>query len=158
MSEKAMATQSSTLARKLPGTGEPDRLQSMGSHGVGHDWSDLAAAAAIYVLIREYCFSMRPKQLHNFCFWKPLQKSSSGIFQIPFSLVQETTHGQVSVRYRRLTVLLLRRFRVQKTVLYICVSFAVRGGRRDGGSGWGTRVYLWRIHVDVWQNQYNIVK
>ena len=34
----------------------------------------------------------------------------------------------------------------------------VRGGRRDGGSGWGTRVDLWRIHVDVWQNQYNIVK
>ena len=34
----------------------------------------------------------------------------------------------------------------------------VRGGRREGGSGWGTRVYLWQIHVDVWQNQYNIVK
>ena len=34
----------------------------------------------------------------------------------------------------------------------------VRGGRREEGSGWGTRVYLWRIHVDVWQNQYNIVK
>ena len=33
----------------------------------------------------------------------------------------------------------------------------VRGGRREGGSGWGARVYLWRIHVDVWQNQYNIV-
>ena len=32
------------------------------------------------------------------------------------------------------------------------------GGRRDGGSGWGTRVYLWQIHVDVWQNEYNIVK
>ena len=31
-------------------------------------------------------------------------------------------------------------------------------GRREWGSGWGTRVYLWRIHVDVWQNQYNIVK
>ena len=27
-----------------------------------------------------------------------------------------------------------------------------------GGSGWETRVYLWRIHVDVWPNQYNIVK
>ena len=26
------------------------------------------------------------------------------------------------------------------------------------GSGWGTRVYLWQIHVDIWQNQYNIVK
>ena len=24
--------------------------------------------------------------------------------------------------------------------------------------GWGTHVYLWRIHVDIWQNQYNIVK
>ena len=34
----------------------------------------------------------------------------------------------------------------------------VQGGREEGGSGWGTRVYLWWIHVDVWQNQYNIVK
>ena len=29
---------------------------------------------------------------------------------------------------------------------------------RDEGSGWGTRVYLWWIHIDIWQNQYNIVK
>ena len=28
----------------------------------------------------------------------------------------------------------------------------------EEGSGWGTRVYLWWIHVDIWQNQYNIVK
>ena len=34
----------------------------------------------------------------------------------------------------------------------------VQGGRREEGSGWGTCVYLWRIHVDIWQNQYNIVK
>ena len=27
-----------------------------------------------------------------------------------------------------------------------------------GGSGWGTHVHPWQIHVDVWQNQYNIVK
>ena len=32
------------------------------------------------------------------------------------------------------------------------------GGRWEGGSGWGTRVYSWQIHVDVWQNQYGIVK
>ena len=32
------------------------------------------------------------------------------------------------------------------------------GGRREEGSGWGTHVYLWRIHFGVWQNQYNIVK
>ena len=30
------------------------------------------------------------------------------------------------------------------------------GGR--GGSGWGAHVHPWRIHVDIWQNQYNIVK
>ena len=29
---------------------------------------------------------------------------------------------------------------------------------REGGSGWKIRVYLWRIHVDIRQNQYNIVK
>ena len=34
----------------------------------------------------------------------------------------------------------------------------VRGGRREKGSGWETRVYLWQIHVDIWQNQYNIVQ
>ena len=32
-------------------------------------------------------------------------------------------------------------------------------GKEQGrGSGWGTRVPPWQIHVDVWQNQYNIVK
>ena len=31
-------------------------------------------------------------------------------------------------------------------------------GRREEGSGWGTHVYLWQIHFDTWQNQYNIVK
>ena len=44
--EKEMATHSSVLAWRIPGTGEPGGLPSMGSHIVGHDWSDLAAAAA----------------------------------------------------------------------------------------------------------------
>ena len=43
--EKKMATHSSILAWRIPGTGEPVGLPSMGSHRVGHDWSDLAAAA-----------------------------------------------------------------------------------------------------------------
>ena len=34
----------------------------------------------------------------------------------------------------------------------------VWGGRREGGSGWGTHVYLWQIHFDIWQNEYNFVK
>ena len=44
--EKEMATHSSVLAWRIPGTGEPGGLLSVGSHRVGHDWSDLAAAAA----------------------------------------------------------------------------------------------------------------
>ena len=44
--EKEMATHSSVLAWRIPGMGEPGGLPSMGSHRVGHDWSDLAAAAA----------------------------------------------------------------------------------------------------------------
>ena len=40
-----MATHTSALAWRIPGTAEPGGLPSMGSHRVGHDWSDLAAAA-----------------------------------------------------------------------------------------------------------------
>ena len=40
--EKEMATHSSVLAWRIPGTGEPGGLLSMGSHRVGHDWNDLA--------------------------------------------------------------------------------------------------------------------
>ena len=41
-----MATHSSVLAWRIPGMAKPGGLPSMGSHRVGHDWSDLAAAAA----------------------------------------------------------------------------------------------------------------
>ena len=44
--EKEMATHPSVLAWRIPGTGEPGRLPSMGLHRVGHNWSDLAEAAA----------------------------------------------------------------------------------------------------------------
>ena len=47
LSNIAMATHSCTLAWRIPWTEKPGRLQSMGSHRVGHDWSDWAAAAAI---------------------------------------------------------------------------------------------------------------
>ena len=43
--EEGMATRSSTFAWRIPWTEEPGGLQSTGSHGVGHDWTDLAAAA-----------------------------------------------------------------------------------------------------------------
>ena len=43
--EKEMATHSSVLAWRIPGTEEPGGLPSVGSHRVRHDWSNLAAAA-----------------------------------------------------------------------------------------------------------------
>ena len=44
--EKEMATHSNVLAWRIPGTGEPGELPCMGSHRIGHDWSDLGAEAA----------------------------------------------------------------------------------------------------------------
>ena len=48
--EKEMATHSSVLAWRIPGTAEPGGLPSMGSHRVSHNWVDLAAAAADSIL------------------------------------------------------------------------------------------------------------
>ena len=55
--EKEMATHSSVLAWRIPGMGEPGGLPSMGSHRVGHDWSDLAAAAAIACMCHVFIHS-----------------------------------------------------------------------------------------------------
>ena len=64
--EKEMATHSSVLAWRIPGMGEPGGLPSMGSHRVGHDWSDLAAAAA--------CWTTHNTQTYVFPVpsWEPL--------------------------------------------------------------------------------------
>ena len=48
--EKEMATHSSVFAWRIPGMGEPGGLPSMALHRVGHDWSDLAAAAAFFIV------------------------------------------------------------------------------------------------------------
>ena len=50
--EKEMATHTSVLAWRIPGTGEPGELPSMRSHRVGHYGSDLAAAAAALVMVQ----------------------------------------------------------------------------------------------------------
>ena len=47
--EKEMATHSSSLSWRIPGMEEPGGLPSMGSHRVGHDWIDLATAAAMSI-------------------------------------------------------------------------------------------------------------
>ena len=54
--EKEMATYSSVLAWRIPGTREPGGLPSMGSHRVRHDWSNLAATAAASVYLKLLIF------------------------------------------------------------------------------------------------------
>ena len=54
--EKEMATHSSVLAWRIPGTGEPGGLPSTGSHRAGHDWNNLAAAAAAGIYNYSYIF------------------------------------------------------------------------------------------------------
>ena len=59
--EKEMATHSSVLAWRIPGTGEPGGLPSLGSHRIGHDWGDLAAAVAVYLINVIYCVCWYPE-------------------------------------------------------------------------------------------------
>ena len=61
--EKEMATHCSVLAWRIPGMGEPGGLPSMGSHRVGHDWSDLAAADLHWPKI-QWCLSVGFHSIH----------------------------------------------------------------------------------------------
>ena len=63
--EEEMATHSSVLAWRIPGTGEPGGLLSMGSHRVGHDWSDLAVAAAAALFWDTSLSSLKNKTKQN---------------------------------------------------------------------------------------------
>ena len=64
-----MATHSSVLAWRIPGTAEPGGLPSMGSHRVRHDWSDLAVAAATPVWLQtpSRCSASVEEQLVKHC-------------------------------------------------------------------------------------------
>ena len=67
--EKEMATHSSVLAWRIPETGEPGGLPSMGSHRVGHDWSDLAAAAydPVIPVLCTYPKELKPGSQRDIC-------------------------------------------------------------------------------------------
>ena len=87
--EKEMATHSSVLAWRIPGTGEPGGLPSMGSHRGGHDWSDLAAAAAALFLYLSLLLGCPDLQEHTTCLQEtpPLFWPSRTLLGLP-SLVQ----------------------------------------------------------------------
>ena len=64
--EKEMATHSSILAWRVPGTEEPRGLPDVGSHRVGHDWSSLAVAAtSIWIFFFCFSLSLLPSHWHS---------------------------------------------------------------------------------------------
>ena len=88
--EKEMATHSSVLAWRIPGTGEPGGLPSMGSHRVGHDWSNFAAAAAA----ADYPLQCRWTSSNQLKSWKEQKglPSPTKLKRILF-LILAPTHG-----------------------------------------------------------------
>ena len=85
--EKEMATHSSVLAWRIPGTGEPGGLPSMGSHRVGHDWSDLAAVT-LYVSCSHQlpCFN----ESHiKFCQFRMSNRADMYVCKLPSQVRRE---------------------------------------------------------------------
>ena len=84
---KAMATHSSVLAWRIPGTAEPGGLPSMGSHRVRHDWSDLAAAAhASKVMLKILQARLQQYVTMNFQMFKlVLEKAEEPDIKLPMS-------------------------------------------------------------------------
>ena len=92
--EKEMATHSSVLAWRIPGTGEPGGLPSMGSHRVRHDWSDLAAAvkAMVFPIVMYGCESWTMKKVElqridsfELWWWRKLLRESLELPEHPTS-------------------------------------------------------------------------
>ena len=69
--EKEMATHSSVLALRIPRMGEPGGLQSVGSHRVGHNWSDSAAAAAVSKTGRQSILVVLSHLVYDVSFQQP---------------------------------------------------------------------------------------
>ena len=88
--EKEMATHSSVLAWRIPRTGEPGGLPSMGLPRVGHDWSDLAAAAATHLIYLLYIYK----------FWQGFD-SGRGVCSFPMGALIKS-HRWVSLNHRHL--------------------------------------------------------
>ena len=86
--EKEMVTHSSVLAWRIPGMVEPGGLPSIGSHGVRHDWSDLAAAAALHCTVQKGGTSGKKKKNHSTLRRPALEQQVHGIstwgLSVPF--------------------------------------------------------------------------
>ena len=96
---KEMATHSSVLAWRIPGTEELGVLQSLGLHRVGHDWSDLAAAAAAELLQAPPVPHSHSSSSGHLCFLivLPAFQMNSGTLLQPLISVVSNSASKVSV-------------------------------------------------------------
>ena len=89
-----MATHSSVLTWRIPGTEEPSRRPSLGSHRVGHDWSDLVAAAAAAGLpLSELLQGVGSKEVKWFAQWH----------RWSFGSTRASKQASISLRYYFIT-------------------------------------------------------
>ena len=120
-----MATYSSILVWRFPWTEEPGRLLSTGSQRVRHD-CDFHFHLCITLPLTEFFLGSKIKNWHLNM----------------YNIMYETSRqSRFDARYWMLGAGALGQPRGKEW-----------GGRREEGSGWGTQVYLWQIHFDIWQN------
>ena len=101
-----MATQSNVVAWRIPGTGEPSGLPSMGSHRVGHDWSDLAAACDMNCTV----LSIFLARMHDSMIVRECNLTDShNEVRSHMSLLREGFMGKINVCLRLMGQSLLKR-------------------------------------------------
>ena len=153
-----MATHSSILAWRIPGTGEPDGLPSMGSHRVGHNWSDLTAAAfhmemetSIVPLLLLYSFVYIYRNssfihTHTRMHAKSLQSCPTLDNPVDCSLPGSSIHGILQARILEWVAMPSSRgFPEPGTKPEFLMSPALTGGFFTASTTWD----VWYIHVYV---------
>ena len=111
--EKEMVPHSSVLAWRIPGTGGPGGLLSMGLHRVGHDWGDLAAAA------------MMPFEKQSF-FKKNLMMSSVSCFLLLLMLLVSYLRNHCLIQHHKdLFLCFLLRVFYFSSYIYVYDQFGV---------------------------------
>ena len=88
--ENEMASHSSVLAWRIPGTGEPGGLPSVGSHRIGHDWSDLAAATV----------DLKPKSDWEAMPWKKHKWKVENVVRASFRIQEVLARPFIMVRIK----------------------------------------------------------
>ena len=123
-----MATHSSVLAWRIPGTGEPRGVPSVGSCRVRHDWSDLAAAVYLHSPLTEWPLKHRWCRVISFTesqfrfIQNVIMNFSTSHFHLPENANRLTELGKEFT----LCFLLLRTFRYSWNSTYILMTTAYK--------------------------------